>query len=423
MKINSSSTAPRGNPGVHRRRELGGRGLLRDYIEAPDYISESEKPGRLIARVGPDPVYLILFLILLTVGTVMCFSASSAYAEQQYGDSYHFLKEHLLHMAVGAVGAVAVAAMLFITPTTMRYMSIGMYVAVLVLLLLVLAMGVVGGGAQRWISIFGLFNFQPSEAAKTAVILIISLHMSRWDREINSAGRTRRDSFIYGFLIPCVMLGIVVVLVGLEKHFSGVIIITVIGCVTMLFGGTQLRWFASMLPLAAGLGVIIMNTDYARKRVESWLYRGADALGSDWQSTQGLYAIGTGGMFGLGLGQSRLKYGYVSQPQNDFVFTIVCEELGFFGAVAIMLLFLALISRGFVLAARASDKFCSLVIFGLSFKLALQVLLNIAVVTGVIFNTGISLPYFSTGGTATIMQMFEAGIVLGLSRFCTQQRA
>lgn len=420
MKTNSKVISARRSRGARHRRELGGRGLLRDYIETPDYIGESEKPGRLIARVGPDPVYLILFLILLTVGTVMSFSASSAYAEQQYGDSYHFLKEHLLHMAVGAV---AVAAMMFITPTTMRYMSVGMYFAVIVLLLLVLAMGVVGGGAQRWISIFGLFNFQPSEAAKTAVILIISLHMSRWDNEINSAGKSRRDSFVYGFLIPCIMLGIVVVLVGLEKHFSGVIIITAIGCVTMLFGGTQLRWFVSMLPPAAGLGVIIMNTDYARKRVESWLYRGADALGSDWQSTQGLYAIGTGGMFGLGLGQSRLKYGYVSQPQNDFVFTIVCEELGFCGAVAIMLLFLALISRGFVLAARASDKFCSLVIFGLSFKLALQVLLNIAVVTGVIFNTGISLPYFSTGGTATIMQMFEAGIVLGLSRFCTQQRA
>ena len=411
MKAGTSSRAS-------RRRELGGRGLLREYIETPDYVADSERPGRLFARVRPDPVYLVLFLILLTVGTVMSFSASSAYAERQYGDSFHFFKEHLLHMAVGAV---AMAAMLFITPTTMWYLSVAMYGAVIVLLLLVLAMGVVGGGAQRWINIFGLFNFQPSEAAKTAVILLLALYMSRHEREINSKG-LNRNSLIHGFLIPGVILGIILVLVGLEKHFSGVIIIGMIGAAMMFFGGTNMLWFLSVVPVAGVLGVIIMNTEYARKRIDSWQNRGADALGSDWQSTQGLYAIGTGGLFGVGLGQSRLKYGYVSQPQNDFVFTIVCEELGFFGATAIMLLFLALTARGFVLAARASDKFCSLVIFGLSFKLALQVLLNIGVVSGVLPNTGIALPYFSTGGTATIMQMFEAGIVLGLSQFCTQKR-
>ncbi len=401
------------------RRELGGRGLLREYIETPDYIAESERPGRLFARVRPDPVYLVLFLILICVGTVMSFSASSAYAGRQYGDSFHFFKEHMLHMAVGAV---AMAAMLFITPTTMRYMSVAMYGAVIVLLLLVLAMGVVGGGAQRWINVLGLFNFQPSEAAKTAIILLLSLYMSRWEREINSKGLNKK-SLIHGFLVPGAIIGVILVLVGLEKHFSGVIIIGIIGAAMMFFGGTNILWFLSVVPFAGALGVIIMNTDYARKRIESWQNRGADALGSDWQSTQGLYAIGTGGLFGVGLGQSRLKYGYVSQPQNDFVFTIVCEELGFFGAAAVMLLFLAITARGFVLAARASDKFCSLVIFGLSFKLALQVMLNIGVVSGVLPNTGISLPYFSTGGTATIMQMFEAGIVLGLSQFCTQKRA
>ena len=346
MKAGTSSRAS-------RRRELGGRGLLREYIETPDYVADSERPGRLFARVRPDPVYLVLFLILLTVGTVMSFSASSAYAERQYGDSFHFFKEHLLHMAVGAV---AMAAMLFITPTTMRYLSVAMYGAVIVLLLLVLAMGVVGGGAQRWINIFGLFNFQPSEAAKTAVILLLALYMSRHEREINSKG-LNRNSLIHGFLIPGVILGIILVLVGLEKHFSGVIIIGMIGAAMMFFGGTNMLWFLSVVPVAGVLGVIIMNTEYARKRIDSWQNRGADALGSDWQSTQGLYAIGTGGLFGVGLGQSRLKYGYVSQPQNDFVFTIVCEELGFFGATAIMLLFLALTARGFVLAARASDKF------------------------------------------------------------------
>jgi cell division protein FtsW len=165
-----------------------------------------------------------------------------------------------------------------------------------------------------------------------------------------------------------------------------------------------------------------MQTGYARARVDSWLNRGADALGSDWQTTQGLYAIGTGGLFGLGLGNSRLKYGYVSQPQNDFVFTVVCEELGFFGAMAILILFLALVWRGFILAAHAADKFCSLVIFGISFKLAIHVLLNVGVVTGILPNTGVALPFFSSGGSATLIQLFDVGIILGLSRFCTQKQ-
>lgn len=393
---------------------------VHEPLGAPDYLAEVQKPARIFARVRPDPVYLVLFVILLTVGTVMSFSAGSAYAERQYGDSFHFLKEHLLHMAFGAVAMVLI--MMIITPTTMRYMSIAMYLAVIILLLLVLVKGVTGGGAQRWISVFGIFNFQPSEAAKTALVLLLSLYMSRWEQEINSKG-LNKSSFIHGFLVPGLLIGTIIVLVGLEKHFSGIIILGLIGLVMMYFGGTNLLWFASVLPIGGVLGVIIMNTDYARRRIDSWRNRGADALGSDWQSTQGLYAIGTGGLFGVGLGQSRLKYGYVSQPQNDFVFTIVCEELGFFGAAAIMLLFLALIARGFVLAARASDKFCSLVIFGLSFKLALQVIFNIGVVSGWLPNTGIALPYFSTGGTATIMQMLEAGIVLGLSQFCSQKRS
>ena len=167
---------------------------------------------------------------------------------------------------------------------------------------------------------------------------------------------------------------------------------------------------------------LILSTDYARQRVVSFFDKSSNSLTNNWQSTQGLYAIGSGGLFGVGLGNSNLKYGYVSQPQNDFVFTIICEELGFFGATAILLLFFALVARGIILGSRAPDKFTALVIYGLTFKLAIHVFLNVGVVSGMLPNTGISLPFFSSGGSATISQMIDMGIILGLSRFCTQKK-
>lgn len=400
------------------RGRYGGKRLLRQYVDIRGEIEKAGQNNQIIARIRPDPVYLVLFLILLTVGTVMSFSAGSAYAASQYGDSYYFLRRQLLFITAGAV--VALMLVIYGNPGNMRWVACGAYLASILLLVLVLFKGQTGGGAQRWISI-GSISVQPSEIAKTGIVMFLAFYMSAREDEIRSRGFNKKST-VCGVVIPALIIGAVAFLVALEHHFSGLIIILAIGAVMMFFGGTRIIWFASGVPVAGIIAAIIMNTDYARSRIESWQNRGADALGSDWQSTQGLYAIGTGGLFGLGLGQSRLKYGYVSQPQNDFVFTIVCEELGFFGAVAIMLLFVALTARGFVLAAHAPDRFSSLVILGLSFKLALQVLLNIGVVSGVLPNTGISLPYFSTGGSAVIMQIIEAGIILCLSRFCTQKR-
>ena len=154
----------------------------------------------------------------------------------------------------------------------------------------------------------------------------------------------------------------------------------------------------------------------------SWINLEQDPLGAGWQTIQGLYAIGSGGFFGLGLGFSRQKYGYVSQPQNDFIFTIICEELGFLGALLVILLFVMLIWRGIRIGQRAPDKFCALVVWGLTFKIALQVAMNIAVVTNMMPNTGISLPFFSTGGTSLMIQIFEIGIILSISRFSTQKK-
>ena len=397
------------------RRKKGGNKMLSDYThqEMP-----TENGNVLMVRTRPDTVFLVLTVILVLIGTIMSFSASTAYAEKLSGNSFSFLTEHLRHLLIASV--VAALATFIVTPQLARLAAVGVYALSIVLLVAVLVVGITGGGARRWINL-GFFTFQPSELAKTGIIMLLALYMTKHEDAVMSRGFNRR-SIVHGFLVPAAIIGLVCVLVGLEKHFSGIIIIGCIGVAMMFISGTNFLYFVSCIPVAGLLGFLIMKTGYASARVNSWLNRGADALGSDWQTTQGLYAIGTGGLFGLGLGNSRLKYGYVSQPQNDFVFTVVCEELGFFGAMAILILFLALVWRGFILAAHAADKFCSLVIFGLSFKLAVHVLLNIGVVTGVLPNTGVALPFFSSGGSATLIQLFDAGIILGLSRFCTQKQ-
>ena len=200
--------------------------------------------------------------------------------------------------------------------------------------------------------------------------------------------------------------------------------IGMIGIAVMFMGGTRTKWIFLIIGAIAAAGcLLILVSSYAQDRVNTWLHiEQVDPLGSAWQTLQGLYAIGSGGIFGVGLGNSRQKYGYVSQPQNDFVFTIICEELGFFGAALVIILFALLVIRGFKIAAKAPDKFTSLMVFGLVFKVALQVILNIAVVTNSMPNTGISLPFFSSGGTSLALQVFEMGIVLSVSRFSTNKK-
>lgn len=256
-----------------------------------------------------------------------------------------------------------------------------------------------------------------------AVILVIALVMTKHEKQI-AMRQKFGGQFRYGVLLPVLIFGLICALVMLEHHLSGIIIIGLLGIVTMFLGGTDRKWFFFIF--GAGLVAVLLVlsvSDYARVRLDTWLnIDEADALGSAWQTLQGLYAIGSGGFFGVGLGNSRQKYGYVSQPQNDFIFTIICEELGFIGAVLVVVLFGLLIWRGFRIASRAPDKFTSLAAYGLIAKVALQTVLNIAVVTNSMPNTGISLPFFSSGGTSLILQIFEMGIVLNISRYSYQKR-
>ena len=235
---------------------------------------------------------------------------------------------------------------------------------------------------------------------------------------INPCKATSTLYMLFYAAVICLMCG----LVFLENHLSGTILMFSIGVAMMFFGEVKMRWF--VIGAVAVIAVVVFFVifpdklpSYAAKRITAWLDKDFDPFGARWQTNQSLYAIGSGGFLGAGLGNSKQKHLYVSEPQNDFIFSIVCEELGFIGATAIIILFGLLVWRGFVIAMKARDRFGALLAMGLVFQVGLQVALNIAVVTDTVPNTGISLPFFSYGGTSLMILLMEMGIVLSVSRY------
>ncbi|MBE6585430.1 MAG: cell division protein FtsW [Ruminococcaceae bacterium] len=382
-----------------------------------------EKPirERILVRSGIDLPFLFIVIALAVFGAIMAYSASSVYADQYHGDSAYYFKRHMIYLILGVVASIPFV--IKARPWFWRMFGVGSYIASVLLLLLVLIIGSsYDSGATRWIQI-GPVSVQPSEIAKMAVILMISLEMSKYEKQLKNeqkfGGHLR-----YGVIYPMLIFGFICALVMLERHLSGIIIIGLLGLTTMYLGGTKGKYFLWLIGIGAvAVLVVLLFSDYAQTRVTTWLFIDkVDPLGSAWQTLQGLNAIGSGGFFGKGLGNSQQKYGYVSQPQNDFIFTIVCEELGFIGAVCVVVLFGLLVWRGFKIASKAPDKFCAMVVYGLIIKVALQTILNIAVVTNSMPNTGIALPFFSSGGTAIILQIFEMGMILSISRYSYQKR-
>ncbi len=360
---------------------------------------------------GIDLVFLILVLCLLTFGLIMVASSSYVSALYKYGDSYHFIKRQLLFAVVG------VAFMLFVPRfdyhNLRRFSLILLGAAVLMLMLVLIpGIGIKVNGARRWLG-FGAFRFQPSEIGKLAIIVTFASYMS--------ANYKRMKEFKVGILIPAAVLMVVCGLVAVETHISGAILIFLVGAVMIFVGGSNLKQFlgigAAGVTALAGFAFL---TPYAKTRINTWLDPFSDPTGDGFQTIQSLYAIGSGGLLGLGLGQSRQKYLYIPEPQNDYIFSIICEELGFIGAMMVIVLFVLLIWRGFVIAYHAKDKFGSLLVVGIISRVAIQTVLNIAVVTNSVPPTGISLPFFSYGGTALLMLLFEMGIVLAVSRFSKQ---
>ncbi len=355
-----------------------------------------------------DITFLSLVLILLSIGLVMLFSASYAYSYTYFGNSYKFISRQAIFAVIG------IALMLIISKIDYRILkkfSWLIYIANIGLLVTVLILPPMSDelNVKRWIAI-GSFSFQPSEIAKFAIIVIFAAWLS------SNGEKIKKFRYVVWMVF---LLGVVCALVVAEPHLSATVLIFVIGIVLLIVGGIQKRWIVggAALGVSALLFLVFSGIiSYGSDRIKYWLDPWADPSGSGYQTIQSLLAIGSGGPWGRGIGQSRQKYLWVPEPHNDFIFSIVCEELGFIGAMIIVALFCALVWRGFTIAMRSKDKFGTLLAIGLTFQVGLQAILNILVITNTIPNTGISLPFFSYGGTALVILLAEMGVVLSISR-------
>jgi len=374
---------------------------------------EKRQESRELARGPIDLPFCLLVLLLTAIGLVMLLSASfpSAYYETKNNDpTYYFVRQ-------GVFAALGVAAMFFVGKINyQRFRGIAKFLmfAAVVLLVLVIIPGnpiaITRNNATRWLGVGDLFTFQPSEIAKVAVVIYFSDSISR--------KKDKMRTFRYGVAPYIIWMGIIAVLMLKEPHLSGTILILGAGAVLMLVGGINWGWVLAALGVAGGGAALLLSgmINYGQSRIEMWQNPFIDPLGDGYQLSQSLISIGSGGLLGVGLGKSRQKFLYLPEEHNDFIFAIVCEELGLIGAGIIMLLFAALVLRGYWIALHARDRFGSLLVVGVTTLLAMQVFLNIAVVTGLLPTTGISLPFFSYGGTALTIQLAEMGIVLSVSR-------
>ena len=376
--------------------------------------SERKRPAKEDRRrlSGPagekvDILFLALVLLLLTVGLAMLYSAS--YAQSEYDTHYEISTKYLQKQAVCA--AIGLAAMYFFSRIPAAFWYRGawiLYGGSIVLLLSVLVIGQEVNGAKRWINLAGI-QFQPSELAKFTLILLFA----RLTRGFGPAA----GEFRFGVLgFGAALLGILVPL-ALEKHLSAIMLMGMVAVVMMFVAGTSPKWLLAGAG-AAALFVLIYITfmGYAGDRVTAWLHPELDPGDTGYQILQSLYAIGSGGLFGLGYGKSRQKYLYLPFQYNDYIFAVVCEELGLVGAALIMVLFACLILRGYRIALQARDRFSTVLAAGLITLIAVQTILNLCVVTNLLPSTGIALPFFSYGGTALAVNLGEMGILLSISR-------
>ncbi len=365
-----------------------------------------EKKQKRKAVQGIDIPFLTIMFIMLAFGLIMVFSASAPSAFYKEGDKLYYIKRQLIWTVIGI--AVMAGTMCISYRVIKRYASI-LFIGALVLLGLVLAVGSTGGGAQRWLEI-GPIRFQPSELAKFALVFFFAKRMAE-------RPRNQIQQFTRGLLPYLFILGLMVGILILQDHLSGAIILFATGVIMLVAGGAKLSHLG--LIAMAGLAIIIPAAfleEYRFKRLTAFLNPFADPTDTGYQIVQGLYAIASGGLFGLGLGQSRQKFLYIPEAHNDYIYAIICEELGFFGAILVAALFVLLITRGIYIAMHAPDTFSGLTVFGIISVVGLQYLVNVGVVTATIPNTGMQLPFFSAGGSSLIFIMAAMGVVLNISR-------
>ncbi len=366
-----------------------------------------------IRMTGVNMTFAIVVLLLLGIGIIMMFSASYAIAINEGKPGYYYALRQAIFGAVGIV-AMVIASFIDYHVYQKAWIAVGSYAGSVVLLVVVLFFGTdLGTGCKRWLNLPGGMTFQPSELAKFAIVILFAYLI-----DVNSE---RMKTFKYGTLFYMLLLGVIAGLLMQQPHLSCTLLIAMMGVALLFIGGAKtLHLVLSGLVGLAGVALMVLqkvlsgDQTYFLTRLETWFhpFDYEDA----YQTQQSLIAIGSGGAFGLGLGESRQKYLYLPESENDFVFSIICEELGFVGALTVILLFLLLVAQGFHIATHSKDRFGMLVAAGFTLQIGLQAFINIAVVSNLFPNTGISLPFFSYGGTALMMQLFEMGIVLNISR-------
>lgn len=387
-----------------------------------------------------DIIFCCLVLLIFGIGLVMMYSASYAYAQVNRSSASEFFSNQLEY------GLLGIAAMLIISRIDYRILNswVTPCIAVPFSMVLMIAAILSNSGSStedRWLEI-GRIRFQPSEFLKFVTILTLAYILCILYETMRSAGNkcvtpkraklTAVEQYLFyfidtptkSFLLLLITVGMFTGIILLGKHLSGAIIVLLVGLSMMWVGGANKKLMAAILILGMAAVILVVIkpqilsffSDYAVERILVWKTKTTQGNTDYWQTQQGLYAIGSGGPFGVGFGQSKQKLLYVSEPQNDFVFTIVCEELGYVGAFIILLLFAAMILRGFMISVKNSDYFGSLLVAGIMIQVAVQVILNIAVITDTIPNTGVPLPFFSYGGTALVVLLCEMGVVLSVSR-------
>jgi cell division protein FtsW len=361
-----------------------------------------------VKKSTPDFLLVIVTLSLLAVGLIMVYSASAVWASYKFDDSFFFVKRQLLFAGVG------VFAMFFIMNIdywTWRTWAKVLLIVCFVLLILVLipGIGVVRNGSRSWIGV-GAFSIQPSEFMKLAMIAFLAKFLSERQKMITSFKRGLLPS------LSIVFLAFTMIMLQPDLGTGTVMVGT---CVVMIFiSGARISHFI-MLGMVGlvGFAGLVLSAPYRIKRITSFLDPWSDPLGSGFQIIQSLYAIGPGGLFGLGLGQSRQKFFYLPEPQTDFIFAIISEELGFIGATFVLLLFALLLWRGIRISLGAPDLYGSLLAVGIISMIAIQVMINVGVVTGLMPVTGITLPFLSYGGSSLTLMLMAVGVLLNISRY------
>ncbi len=375
---------------------------------------------RIFVSGGFDIIYFILVIALLTTGLVMMSSASYVWGTFHNNDPYHYI---VSQGKIAILGIIAMFVISKINPQVFKKCAVAISIVGFALLVLVLFYYDPipdKPGIKRWMEIPGTGkNFQPSDVGKIAMIIGLS-----WGLE---KGKKLLDTKMWAPIIYFGVVAVVSLLVYAESHLSAFLMIFAMGVGLLFLSGMDRRWFIffGVLGVIMIVGFFALReqilSPYQNARIDSFFVKDYTDIDGRWQTNQSLYALGSGGLFGLGLGNSRQKYMYIPEPHNDFIFAIVGEELGFFRCIVILLLFLALVARGFMIAERTKSMYERLLVLGISLQVGIQSVLNILVVTDMIPNTGIALPFFSFGGTALLILLAEMGLVLGVSRTGTRE--